>query len=1073
MITDPQICLGAADGASPLMMLILAVLVCALWTVLYILPFERAGADDPGARNDRPRANRTNWVMSPLRIAIGSGALWLVATAAETIIILATDWPIWVIAVMGAICIEAVMLLYALERRTVSTRAGWAICAMRVALVLGVIVMLAQPTWSAALDEEYRPGVAVLIDNSASMHLPEIQMTPASKARLAETFSLADRPVHLDILETDLRTLGDELEKWRRVLSEMGSATPKDLGRELAGKRHSIHKGAGDWMDKIAAHVKEIASPDIAKLKLPTTVIGELVRVRAGLSKRICNGLKSIADMTDTSDPVKLARACDNLKTSVADTAAAVVDITAILGPLADQADEAFYTTMPKKTRTELDTLSARTRFQLAYDILLHKGASGKNANMLERLRKKFAVSLYHFAANPSELDVRKFAETTLAPRTRPARRTTTMPTKLPDELQLTDISAALAEMLGLADNSRLTGIIVLSDARHTALGHPESYARNLGQAGAPIYPIVIGSDKPPPDAAIASVNSPEAISPGDDLLVDAGCKLDGLAGKTVHIVLTDGDREVDEKTVTVGRFAQLRKRVQMSDKPTTPGLHLYKLRIDPIPGEIDAGNNDFSFSVNVTDGDTNLLIIENRPRWEYRYVKNLFLGRDESVKLQHVLLKPDRITGEPNRPTVHASATRPKADSEATALPRNKEEWLKFDVIILGDLPPSELDEKTLEILKAFVDDRGGTLVFIAGRGYMPHAYGRTLLAELLPVRFIPGVAEKMPENAFKIALTPEGKNHIITQQDTDPEINAKIWDSMPEITWRRPIIDAKPGAAVLAYARADDEPTMEDAVSTAQRNLQMTKIVKYQRSRALVSAHNVGAGSVMFVGFDRTWRMRYRVGDTYHHKFWGQVLRWATSDRLRSGTNLVKLGTDRSRYGSQSPVRIRANVIDKDLSPVKDADATIEVYRKDKLVLRRKLLGEKGSPGRYSADLGNLPGGAYRAVLGGDTITKILAEEGQADSVFTEFSVDSTLSVEQVELTADRGMASRLAEKSGGRVFEANEAAKILRLLATGTQEEELPAQFPLWDSWWLLIALLMLAAGEWFTRKRAGLT
>ncbi|MBL7218801.1 MAG: hypothetical protein ISS69_01685 [Phycisphaerae bacterium] len=1065
--------MAVTDGASPLMMLILAVLVCAIWAVLYFLPIGHNRTGDTEARSEDPRADRTKWIMSPLRMAVGTGALCLVAIAAETMIILATDWPVWVIAAIGGICIEVVMLLYATERRTVSKRAGGAICGMRVALVLGVIVMLAQPTWSAALEEEFRPGVAVLIDNSASMHLPEIQMTPASKARLAETFSLADRPIHLDTLETELRTLGDDLETWRAFLAETGSAAPENRGRELGVKRHSIHKISNNWLTKIESHIKETASPDISKLKLPTTAINELQRVRAGLSTRISAGLKSIADVTDISDQAKLAQACDRLRSAVTDTASAVVDIAAVLSPLAAQVDEAFYTSLPPNTRKQLDTLSARTRYQLARDVLLHKSASGKEANLLERLRNKFSVSLYQFASKPNELNVLKFAESPLAPRTQPAKYATTMPKRLPDELQLTDLSAALAEMLGLAEDSKLAGVIILSDARHTALGHPESYARNLGQAGAPIYPIVIGSDNPPPDAAIASVNSPEALSPGDELLVDASCKLDGLAGKTVHMVLTDGDREVDEKTVTVGDFAQLRKRVQMSDKPTAPGLHLYRLRIDPIPGEIDEGNNDFSFSVNVTDGDTNLLIIEHRPRWEYRYVKNLFLGRDDSVKLQHVLLKPDHITGEPDRPTIHASATRPKAASEATALPKNKEEWLKFDVIIIGDLPPSALDEETLETLKAFVDDRGGTLIFIAGRAYMPHTYGRTVLAELLPVRFVPGIASKMPESVFHVALTPEGKNHIVTRQDTDPETNVKIWDSMPEIYWRRAIIDAKPGATVLAYAKADDEPSMEDAISTAQRTEQMGKIVKYQRSRALISAHNVGTGRVMFMGYDRTWRMRYRVGDTYHHKLWGQVLRWATSDRLRSGTNLVKLGADRSRYGSESPVRIRANIINKDLSPVKGADATIEVYRDERLVVRRKLLGDKDAPGRYTADLGKLPGGAYRAVLGGDTVKRILTEEGQANSVSTEFSVDSTLSAEQVELTADRGMASRLAGKSGGRVFEANEAKKILSLLASRTGEEQLPAQFPLWDSWWLLIALLILAGGEWLTRKRTGLT
>ena len=908
--------------------------------------------------------------------------------------------------------------------------------------------------------------MAVLIDNSASMHLPEIQMTEADKARLVETFGVAKRPVHLDTLKTELRTLGDDLENWRRFMVEI-SVDKKTMGQKLAARRHSIRQGANSWTDRLATHVKEATSPDIARLKLPRDTADQLARLRVTLSSRVSSVLKSIANIVDESDPVELGRSADKLQDAITSAASAIVDISEGLPSLADQADTAFYKTMAPEARRRLDAMSTKSRFGLARDVLLHKGASGKETCLLDRLRDKFAVSLYEFAARPNELNVRKFADSTQS-----RIPTTTRPDKLPDEMQLTDMSAALAEMLTLADSSKLTGVVILSDARHTAKGRPESYARNLAQVGAPIYPIVIGSDSPPPDAAVAAVNSPESISPGDELLVDANCKLDGLAGKTVQVILTDGDREVDSKTITIGESNQIRRHVHMSDKPTAQGLHLYQVRIEPLEGEIDEGNNDFSFSVNVTDGNTNLLIVENRPRWEYRYVKNLFLGRDDAVKLQHVLLQPDHITGEPDRPTIHASAARPKEASEATALPKNREEWLKFDVIILGDLPPSVLDEETLKILKEFVDERGGTIVFIAGRGYMPHTYGRTVLTELLPVRFIPGVAAKMPESVFHIALTPEGKNHIVTRQDTDPEINEKIWNSLPPINWRRAIIDAKPGAEVLAYARAEDEPTMEEATTTARRTAQMAKIVKYRRSRALISAHNVGTGSVMFMSFDRTWRMRYRVGDTYHHKLWGQVLRWATSDRLRSGTNLVKLGTDRSRYGSESPVRIRANLVDKNLAPIKGADVSIEVFRGDKLVLRRKMQDDH-SPGRYSADLGRLPGGAYRAVLGGDAVSKILAEEGKADTVETEFSVDSTLSAEEVELTADRGMAQLLADKSGGRVFEANQAGQIVKLLANKKNEEELPAQFPLWDSWWLLIALLMLAGGEWLIRKRSGLT
>ncbi len=81
-----------------------------------------------------------------------------------------------------------------------------------------------------------------------------------------------------------------------------------------------------------------------------------------------------------------------------------------------------------------------------------------------------------------------------------------------------------------------------------------------------------------------------------------------------------------------------------------------------------------------------------------------------------------------------------------------------------------------------------------------------------------------------------------------------------------------------------------------------------EFEKNHALVVAQHVGMGQVLFIGFDSTWRMRYRVGDTYHHKFWGQVMRWATASKLPAGTNLVKLGTDRARYGPHENITARA---------------------------------------------------------------------------------------------------------------------------------------------------------------------
>ena len=49
------------------------------------------------------------------------------------------------------------------------------------------------------------------------------------------------------------------------------------------------------------------------------------------------------------------------------------------------------------------------------------------------------------------------------------------------------------------------------------------------------------------------------------------------------------------------------------------------------------------------------------------------------------------------------------------------------------------------------------------------------------------------------------------------------------------------------------------------------------------------------------------YKVGDTYHHRLWAQIMRWATAGRLPAGTEHVKLGSDRVRYRAGERITLR----------------------------------------------------------------------------------------------------------------------------------------------------------------------
>jgi len=500
--------------------------------------------------------------------------------------------------------------------------------------------------------------------------------------------------------------------------------------------------------------------------------------------------------------------------------------------------------------------------------------------SLLERLQERYGVQMYTFASEPVQADVASMAKAYASGQGVDAEAA-----DLPPEQQQTDLTAVFDEVMTQMSGKRLSGILLLSDGRHNAPGSVEPLVRRLGIQQVPVSSVVFGGDRPPIDAGIISVSAPEAIAEGDRILVTAQIKLDGLAGQEVQVALIEGEEQVDTETVRVPTDSY-RVRVQLADKPDEARLHRYAVVVQEFDNEVLATNNRYPLAVSVSDERTQLLLVDGRPRWEFRYIKNLFASRDRTVHLQYVLIEPDDIAGVPTPPQVHASASRPVEAVEATALPKDASEWMKFDVIILGDVSPDVLGDPEQEILKKFVEQRGGTLVVIAGPNYMPHAYATGPLGAMLPVAptASPGTVQAPPEEKFHLVLTTEGRESVVMRQKVNPVENLEVWSGLPPIYWRHPEAPAKEGATVLAYAlppsAPDYMPPFEPGAETTESPVDTETLAKrrqFQRQHALISYHTVATGRVMFLGFDRTWRLRYRVGDAYHHRFWGQVLRWA----------------------------------------------------------------------------------------------------------------------------------------------------------------------------------------------------
>lgn len=977
-----------------------------------------------------------------LSAGLAAGARWLT---------LASPWPWWLIALLGAGAFEAIVELYRQQRQAVPRARGRMMLALRLVLAGAMVFMLAQPVRVTQRRDTFARRVAVLVDESASMRIADIQLTAAERLRLGE--ALGAVPPRLYAMERTAYGLGDLSARLTAQADWVASVTPENWHVLDDGRKDRVAalEALAGQVDQRAQEIEKVV---VGKVRLEEGTRNALRDLRAALATKVAQPISQAAGalaQTQAGDWAGQAR--PRVIEPIRRAAAELGSMQARLAQVAQAVDRAAYEQLAEPARTAVDELARQTRLALAQRLM--QGPRGEAGGLLDELGAGYDVRLYGFAGDVAAVEPSQW---------RPATQPTSRPAG-DDPARQTDLAGALAKAMADTPGDLLAGVVILSDGRHNAAGRVEPLARRLGAQGTPICPIVLGSRQGPRDAAVLAVDVPETVYIKDKVSATAHIRLEGLAGQDVKVRFVGNQKILQEQTVRA-TAASWRTSVEFSDTPEQRGLAEYRVEIVPIDGEAFEANNSLAASVNVTDDRTRMLLVDGRPRWEYRYLKNLFADRDRTVQLQHVLLEPDRIESLAARASVRASVSTDRPSPEATDLPAGQEEWMKFDVIVLGDVAPTRLGLDTMKTLHKFVTERAGTLIVVAGPWHMPHSYGYTPVQDLLPVTFDP--AERFiasPDSGFSLALTSAGKTDPMLRLGDAGGADGKAvgWDDLPSLYWRHPVTGVKPGATVLAYA----VPLGAGTAATGEEE-------DFHRRQALLAVQNVGLGKVMFVGFDQTWRLRYRVGDTYHHRFWGQVVRWATSGKLPAGTDLARLGCDRSRYAAEDPVRVHARLLQSDRSPLVSDEVFVNVLDvQGKAVVRRKLHYQEGSAGMYAGEIGKLAGGRYRVELDGPAVRSVLAGQN-ATTVATEFTVAAAATQELIELSPDVGLLGRLAELSGGRLLEPVEALGAIRpRLGEATLQRRERRQYLIWNSWWLLAVMLLSAGGEWILRKKAGLT
>jgi len=627
------------------------------------------------------------------------------------------------------------------------------------------------------------------------------------------------------------------------------------------------------------------------------------------------------------------------------------------------------------------------------------------------------------------------------------------------DELTARGNRTALGDALDLhlqtATGSNLDAVVLVSDGRNNAGLDPVEVARNYGLRGITVHTIGVGDPEPPRNAWLVGPPGPKEALREEQVSFDVTLRAEGLPGERARVELhgaRDGGsyRLLASATDVLPADGETTK-VRLSHAFEEAGDWTLKFQLAPLEQESQLDDNEDVRFLRVNDERIRVLFLEDRPRWEYRYVKNALKRVDPSVQMQAVL-----FDASPKFIQEHSDELPPLRD-----IPRTRKELFAYHVILFGDVPPERIApseegrRQWLELLVEFAEFGGG-VGFLFGDAAMPERYRNTPVQDLLPVVLEDRawLADNKPsrKTSFRPVLENPLNPHEILMLRRDPAFNRRLWEQgLPGFYVYHPVQRAKPGATVLLR-----HPTDENAYG----------------KRPIAVTAPFPRGTTFFLATDETWRWRDPYAEIYMDAFWRNVVRHLAKGRLERRDDLVELTVDRTVAETGDRVRVQLRVHDSELQPAVADEQTVFLRDAEGEALPRILRSVPGEPGLYQASFTMLEAGAFSFLVfqNRNPADKVLAREDVLVRVPDQELADSSQDAETLRRVAE---ASHGVDNTGRYVFlgDANQlVADFADRKSYETREDTRTT--PVWDSGWSLLAVLLLLGAEWLLRKRARL-
>ncbi len=902
------------------------------------------------------------------------------------------------------------------ERQTIGSRWAGLFWLMRMTAIGLALWMLSGPVHETIERSTVKQSITILTDASESMNTVD---APNASERLRWTLASASDAEpsalgHCDSVKVAMRLASQACEKANQLLAEHRPL--KEL-EQIVEEIRTATARAEVHCDKLLAHLtgdRDDLADRVARAE--TLLQGPITNSFSELVESLQgSGASPVDEITNLLEVLRddLAGMTRRFDTLTQDLAEQMADAGTVAG------EESHDLSRREQSVQVLDALQNNVLGKLAGDV---------------RIRKfQFDSMLTPIATERTWSEAAKLASFSQESKQQP----------------LTDLSAVLQQLSTdrVAESTRLA--ILLSDGNHTALGEqlPQDVATQL--ADLPVYTVPIGNIILVRDLRLHRVEAPATVVEKDSTVIDAIVTAVDCDGLSTEVTLRHDGREIDRQQI---RFAgdRVDRRLQFTVSADEVGWQDYELTVQPLEEEESVANNVAPISWEVVRDKFRVLLADRVSHFEFRYLQQLF-RRDSHVECDELLFYPRlRGTGELER--------NPR-------FPEKVDDWAVYDVVILGDLGLKQFSRASQQALVEYVRDGHGHLILYTGREHMPQAFRNQPLMDLLPVTAAPFNDEA---SGYTLMLTDEGRLHSALAIEESNQASEAAWLGVYR---KKPIYKLseysrpKPTARTLLHA----VPTQESVVVEDQATL--------EKFPAFLCWHQVGGGRVAYLAASEIWKLRYRAQDRRHHRFWGQLIRWITAENLGSGSDLIRLSTDKNRYQRNEQIEVTVWLKDQTGRPLAGQTLQVEARTLEKKVASAELASDPETPGRYFCSMEALQPGAYELVVTGTVVDELapqgneLSEEDKS-SIRSMITIDDGDNLEMVDTRCNRTLLEQVAEITGGQVVPPTALAEVLQLASLSPEVHETVQRVPLWNRWtnlWIVLGCLVV---EWIVRKQKGL-